>query len=160
MIKKGLLTSCILTGMFLGANANAQDCSAEVEEASRAAVALFPFGAPIAELLHEEYAQHNPAFIKRAREAGMTDYDYAVQVFGNMAAGRGAGNGGPPGGMPAGPEPIVMVDCDLVTTIRGMPVQDPNEAEGVMYIRWGFDTFRVQDGRLIEHWDAATIQPE
>lgn len=46
--------------MFLGANANAQDCSAEVEEASPAAVALFPFGAPIAELLHEKYASSGP----------------------------------------------------------------------------------------------------
>lgn len=44
--------------------------------------------------------------------------------------------------------------------MKSMPVQDPNEAEGLMYIHWNFDTFRVQDGRLIELWDAATIQPE
>ena len=89
--------------------------------------------------------------MKRAQAAGMSDYDYAVSVFGNMAprGGPRAGRGAPPGGraMPPGsmaaPESIVMVDCDLVTTIRGRAVQDPNEAEGVMYIEWGFDTFRV-----------------
>ena len=153
---------CLVSGMLAGtASAQGQGCTAEVEQRNMEIVAQFPS----ADVVSEGYIQHNPAFKKRAAEAGMTDYAYMMSVFGgNRGGGGGRGDGGAGGrgagaAVPQGTS-ITMVDCDMVTTIRSRFVQDPNEADGVLYEQWGFDTFRVEDGLIVEHWDAASIQPE
>ena len=45
----------------------------------------------------------------------------------------------------------------MVTVVHKNYVQDPTEAAGVYYARYSFDTFRVRDGKLVEHWDGARI---
>jgi len=161
MSKTIAIAFCMALGFAGTAFAQAQGCSAEEEQRNMEIVAQFPS----TDVVSESYMQHNPAFKKRAEAAGMTDYAYMLSVFGGNRGGGGGNRGGGGGGRGAGANVpqgtrITMVDCDMVTTIRSRFVQDPNEPEGTLYEQWGFDTFRVENGMIVEHWDSATIQPE
>ena len=37
--------------------------------------------------------------------------------------------------------------------------QDPTAEAGKFYEVFTFDTFRVRNGKLVEHWDGAVINP-
>ena len=52
------------------------------------------------------------------------------------------------------PPAIVQVDGDLVTWIFKREGKDSKD--GSAYDSYWFDTYRVHDGKVIEHWDAAT----
>lgn len=70
---------------------------------------------------------------------------------------------GPPGATSALPEfiraghadmldPVFAVaENDLVTTCHYLPQPDPREP-GTSYEYYSFDTYRVRDGRIVEHW--------
>ena len=111
------------------------------------------------------YKQHNPAFIKGGHEAGLSDYDYFKQRFGGAgAAGRqggGAGRGNATGPVPpqGNPYEIVMAECDFVTVIHKNYRQDPTAQPGTWFEAFTFDTFRIRNGKLVEHWDSAVINP-
>jgi predicted SnoaL-like aldol condensation-catalyzing enzyme len=123
-------------------------------------------GADRVALADPTYKQHNPAFVKGAREAMMNDYDYFKSRFGGPpaarqgGAGAGARQGGPATPPPAGnPTDIVVAECDLVTVVHKNFVPDPT-APGQYYARYTFDTFRVgPSGKFTEHWDGAVINP-
>ena len=51
-------------------------------------------------------------------------------------------------------EVVTTVDGDLVTIIRSTRVPEPGN-ESQTYEAFNFDTFRVRDGMIVEHWDAA-----
>jgi predicted SnoaL-like aldol condensation-catalyzing enzyme len=137
----------------------------QLEEVRQAGIAFTRSqGAARVALADPTYKQHNPAFVKGGREAGLSDYEYFKQRFGGPpaarqggAGGRGAAAGPPP---PAGnPTEIVMAECDLVTVIHKNFRQDPTAAPGTFYEVFTFDTFRVKNGKLVEHWDGAVINP-
>jgi predicted SnoaL-like aldol condensation-catalyzing enzyme len=50
----------------------------------------------------------------------------------------------------------VMADGDMVTIIHQRYRPDPQH-KGKFYQVFSFDTYRVQNGLLAEHWDDATI---
>ena len=52
-----------------------------------------------------------------------------------------------------------MAECDLVTVIHRNNRQDPTAPPGTFYEAFTFDTFRVRNGKLVEHWDGAVINP-
>jgi predicted SnoaL-like aldol condensation-catalyzing enzyme len=52
-----------------------------------------------------------------------------------------------------------MAECDLVTIIHKNYRQDPTAPAGTFYEVFTFDTFRVRNGKLTEHWDGAVINP-
>ena len=52
-----------------------------------------------------------------------------------------------------------MAECDLVTIIHKNFRQDPTAPAGTFYEVFTFDTFRVRNGKLVEHWDGAVINP-
>ena len=134
-----------------------------LEQVRQAGIAFtFSQGAERVALADPTYKQHNPAFVKGAREAGMNDYDYFKSRFGGPPAAR---QGGPaaapatPPPPPGNPTEIVMAECDLVTIIHKNFRQDPTAAPGTFYEVFTFDTFRVRNGKLVEHWDGAVINP-
>jgi predicted SnoaL-like aldol condensation-catalyzing enzyme len=137
---------------------------AELEENRKVALAFFAPNADRVALADPSYKQHNPAFVKGAREAGMNDYDYFKARFGGPAAARG---GGPrAGGAPAGPQPpaaapyeFAVAQCDTVFILRKQFRQDPTLPAGNFYEAYSFDAFRVRNGKLVEHWDMAVINP-
>jgi hypothetical protein len=95
----------------------------------------------------------------------MSDFDYFRSRFGGPpAAGRQGGGGGARQGGPAGPQPpaaqpfeFAIAQCDIVFALRKQYVQDPTLPPGNFYEAFSFDAFRVQRGKLVEHWDMAQI---
>ena len=138
--------------------------SAQLEANKKVAMAFFAPGADRVALADPSYKQHNPAFIKGGREAGVTDFEYFKSRFGGPP--QPAPAGGPGRGPAAGPQPppgnpleIVTAECDLVTIIHKNYRQDPTASAGTWYEVFTFDVFRVRNGKLVEHWDGAVINP-
>ena len=50
----------------------------------------------------------------------------------------------------------MIAECDLVMVLREVQAPDPQHA-GKTYTAYGFEMFRVKDGKLYEHWDDARI---
>jgi len=112
-------------------------------------------------LADPSYKQHNPAFKKRAEDNKVSDYEEFKAAFANPA-GRGGGGRGPNAGPipPAGnPFEVVTAECDIVSVIHKNYRQDPTAESGKFYEVFTFDTFRVRNGKLVEHWDGAVINP-
>jgi predicted SnoaL-like aldol condensation-catalyzing enzyme len=169
------IVSVVLVGLFVSTTAPGQQapkvafpaagCTAtpaQLEANKKAAMAFFRPGITAAEratLIDQAYIQHNPAFKKFADENKISYYEGFKQMMGR---GGGAGRGGaatgpqPPQGNPL---EIVTAECDLVTIIHKNYRQDPTAAPGTWYEVFTFDVFRVQNGKLIEHWDGAVINP-
>jgi len=132
-------------------------------------MAFFAPNADRVALADPTYKQHNPAFVKGGKEAGLSDFEYFKSRFGGPRQGGPGGNAAGRGQAPAaatGPQPpagnpleIVMAECDLVTVIHRNNRQDPTAAPGTFYEVFTFDTFRVRNGKLVEHWDGAVINP-
>jgi predicted SnoaL-like aldol condensation-catalyzing enzyme len=137
--------------------------TAELEANKKVAVEFFRPGVDRVALADPTYKQHNPAFVKGGREAGLSDFDYFKSRFGGPPR---QGGPGPGAGQAAGPHPpagnpleVVMAECDVVTVIHKNFRQDPTAAPGTWYEVFTFDTFRVRNGKLVEHWDGAVINP-
>jgi len=114
-------------------------------------------------LADPSYIQHNPVQHKRAQDENISDFESFKKTFLAAAARGGAGGGG---AAPAGPQPpagnrteIVMAQCDIVTVIHKIYRQDPTADPGKFYEAFTFDTYRVKDGKVVEHWDDAVINP-
>jgi predicted SnoaL-like aldol condensation-catalyzing enzyme len=115
-------------------------------------------------LADPNYKQHNPAFKKRAEDNKVSDYEEFKNTF--LAQAAGGGGGGPGQASATGPQPppgnpveVVTAECDIVTAIHKGYRQDPTAEPGKFYEVFTFDTFRVKDGKLVEHWDGAVINP-
>jgi predicted SnoaL-like aldol condensation-catalyzing enzyme len=113
-------------------------------------------------LADPSYKQHNPAFKKRAEDNKVSDYEEFKSTF-LAQAGR---QGGPGRGPAVGPTPpqgnpfeVVTAECDIVSVIHKNYRQDPTAEPGKFYEVFTFDTFRVRNGKLVEHWDGAVINP-
>ena len=142
-----------------GTPAAAQD----LEENKRIASEFFRPGITAEErleLLHDDYIQHNPAFKKFADDNNLTYKEGFEQMFAQFA-GRGRGRGGQQGPQPPVGNNLYMVlaEGDLVFIMRQQFAQDPTEEPGTFYERFAWDTFRIRDGKLYEHWDGAVINP-
>jgi len=120
-------------------------------------------------LADSTYKQHNPAFKKRAEDNKVSDYEEFKNSFSSaaLAARQGGAGGRGPGapGANAAPQPppgnpfeIVTAECDLVTVIHKNNRPDPT-APGKFFEAFTFDTFRIRNGKLVEHWDTAVINP-
>jgi predicted SnoaL-like aldol condensation-catalyzing enzyme len=136
---------------------------AQLEANKKVALAFFTPGQDRVALADPTYKQHNPAFKKRAEENKVSDYEEFKAAF---APRPGGGPGGPGAAPAAGPRPpqgnqleIVTAECDLVTIVHKNYRQDPTAQPGKFYEVFTFDTFRVTNGKLTEHWDGAVINP-
>ena len=169
----GLAAGVILTGAAAVAQAQVMfpqaGCKAtpaELEANKKVAMEFFRpgiSGPDRVALADPTYKQHNPAFVKGGREAGLGDYDYFKSRFGGppRQGGPGPGRGQADGPQPPAGNPIeiVMAECDVVSIIHKNFRQDPTAAPGTWYEVFTFDTFRVRNGKLVEHWDGAVINP-
>lgn len=113
-------------------------------------------GAARVALASPSYEQHNPVFKKRAEAAHETDYQEFRRFFLNTHPRAPQSGPHPPRGNPF---EIVVAECDLVTIVHKVYLQDPTAPPGTFYASYRFDTFRVTNGKLTEHWDGALIRP-
>jgi predicted SnoaL-like aldol condensation-catalyzing enzyme len=121
-------------------------------------------GTERAAMLAPDYVQHNPVFKKVAKERGLTDAQAFPIALAQLV---GGGGGGPPGGAAGAPPPprppqgnpfaAVFTDCDTTTILHQVWLQEPGAAPGTWYEAYTFDTFRVRNGKFVEHWDAAQL---
>ncbi len=140
--------------------------AAQLEANKKVAMAFFTTrGADRVALADPSYKQHNPEFKKRAEENKVSDYEEFKSAFLTPpAANGGPGQGRRPGlnggAMPGPPNffEVVTAECDIVTLIHKMYRPDPT-TEGKFYEFFTFDSFRVKDGKLTEHWDGSMIAP-
>jgi predicted SnoaL-like aldol condensation-catalyzing enzyme len=154
-------------GQIVAPQAGCKATPAELEANKKVAMAFFAPNADRVALADPSYKQHNPAFVKGGKEAKLSDYEYFKSRFGGpRQGGPGGGAGGGQAPAAAGPQPpagnpleIVMAECDLVTIIHRNNRQDPTAPAGTFYEVFTFDTFRVRNGKLVEHWDGAVINP-
>lgn len=106
-------------------------------------------------LLDVSYKQHNPVFMQRAQQDHLSDYEEARNAF--LAQAKG-----PIVGLGLGPTPpgnrfeIVTAECDIVTIVHSGFRHDPT-GQNAFYEAFTFDTFRVRGGKLVEHWDGASV---
>ena len=146
----------------------ADGCSstpAQIAENKRVASEFFRPGISGSErlaLLDATYVQHSPVFKQYAADNGLSDYE-AFRALVVDRAGRGDGSGA--GGTAAQPQTpvgnpleVVIARCDVVTIIHKIYRQDPTAAPGTFYETFTWDAFRMRDGKLVEHWDGATLQ--
>jgi len=55
-------------------------------------------------------------------------------------------------------KPMFVAEGDFVVMVQPIKRPDP-QRPGESYTLWWFDMWRVEDGRLAEHWDAAEKWP-
>ena len=116
------------------------------------------FSAPIQDrtkLLTPDYIQHNPRFLKMndiTHSAGAEAWLKAVQ-----AAGRHADKLVDPDFKPPISLVLTMAEGDLVTAIFKAIVPDPDNPSKT-YERFLFETVRIRDGKLAEHWDGVFLE--
>jgi predicted SnoaL-like aldol condensation-catalyzing enzyme len=155
-----------VAGTVMHPDAGCKATPTQLETNKKVAMAFFTPGADRVALADPSYKQHNPAFVKGGRDAGMTDFEYFKSRFGGPP--QAARGGGPGRGQASGPQPpagnpleIVMAECDLVTIVHKNYRQDPTAPPGTgpWYEVFTFDVFRVRNGKLVEHWDGAVINP-
>jgi predicted SnoaL-like aldol condensation-catalyzing enzyme len=136
--------------------------SAQLEANRKVAMEFFRAqGADRVALADPSYKQHNPAFKKRAEDNKVSDYEEFKAAFANPA-GRGGAGRGPNAGPtppPGNPYEVVTAECDIVSVIHKNYRQDPTAEPGKFYEVFTFDTFRIRNGKLVEHWDGAVINP-
>lgn len=116
-------------------------------------------------LIDPTYAQDNPLFVKSAAENHLCAGEGIKQTLSQIAArsrpGGASGRNSPaePGGAPP-PQiqvAIVMAECELVTVIHKITIEDPTGGPRTTYEAFSFDTFRVRNGKLVGHWDDDVI---
>jgi predicted SnoaL-like aldol condensation-catalyzing enzyme len=111
-------------------------------------------------LLHDEYIQHNPVFKKAADEAGVNyKQGFKDMMTRNMANPPPAPDPKVPAPPQGNPLYQVLAEGDLVFIMRQQFRQDPTKEPGNFYEAFAWDTFRIKDGKLYEHWDGAVINP-
>lgn len=157
-----LLGGCSKGGVPPATTTVVPDIAAQ-EEANKA-VALEFFREGITaderyELMHPDYIQHNPVFKKFGeinQTTGREEFKLLLEMRERFPV------------PPAAPDPnrppnetryLVMADGDLVTVMQRRYQPDPLKA-GEYYESFWFDTWRIKEGKLYEHWDAATIDPD
>ncbi len=137
--------------------------SAQLEANRKVAMEFFrTTGEARVALADPSYKQHNPAFKKRAEDNKVTDYEEFKSAFVAQAGRQGGPGRGPASGPtppPGNPLEVVTAECDIVSVIHKNYRQDPTAEPGKFYEVFTFDTFRVRNGKLVEHWDGAVINP-
>lgn len=108
-------------------------------------------GAAKAALISPAYVQHNPVALKAQEASGQSGHDFFVGGLLRQtpeAAARQA----------EGRELVMLIaDCDLVVGVNKRVRPDPQTA-GRTFELFTFDTFRVKNGQLTEHWSGGAIE--
>jgi len=104
--------------------------------------------------LADDYIQHNPRLRRIDEITGASGRESWLQGF--LEAERRGIRLVDLNGIQLRNPIIIMAECDLVTAIYRGIVDDPDNP-GRTYEAFAFETVRVRDGKLAEHWDQVTL---
>jgi predicted SnoaL-like aldol condensation-catalyzing enzyme len=142
-----------------GATSAGPVCSAKQIEENRALAGVFDLSADpnvAYEKMASDYIQHNPIALRMGEINGVTGRD----EFKLLLDLKDKGLGGPPPHLPGQPPEdthyYVMANCDHVFLLRKSYLPDPQH-RGQFYEVFDFDLWRIENGKLAEHWDGARI---
>jgi predicted SnoaL-like aldol condensation-catalyzing enzyme len=137
--------------------------SGQEDAIKKLAAGFYKPGASLEERLSyvsPDFIQHSPMV---ARYMELNNIKSGRDAFKSIENTRDRLNAGTAPPAAQGPKPPegnvlykVMVDGDLVTVIHERYRPDPG-AKGKFYPIYQYDTFRVQNGKLAEHWDGAVL---
>jgi predicted SnoaL-like aldol condensation-catalyzing enzyme len=104
----------------------------------------------------DDYVQHNPRLLKMDEITGASGRQSWIQGF--EEAERQDIRIVDLGGIPLRDPVIVMAEGDLVTAIYRGEMTDPDDSNRA-YEGFAFETVRIRDGKMSEHWDQVTLEP-
>lgn len=140
--------------------ATLRECSAEQEQRNAAivtAAASARPGAPggLDSIISPQYVQHNPEIVRFAEVNGMTTAQ-AMQALGKLGPQLRGMTRRPMMPVPGRPADNlaykVIAQCDTVVAVGQHWHEVPGEA-GKYYATYFFNMWRMEDGKLVEHWD-------
>ena len=133
---------------------------AELEANKRILLDFFSFDGPrdvrAERFMTEDYVQHNPRMLRMDEITGASGRQAWIEGF-EVAQRRGI-RIVELGGIPLRDPVIVMAEGDLVTAIYRGEMTDPDDPART-YEAFAFETVRIRDGRMAEHWDQVTLAP-
>lgn len=146
------------------ASAQTQPTAAQLEANKKVVMEFYRPGITPDEryaLIHKDYVQHNATYVKYAKDHNVSGNEAFRQIRLAQAQALAAGRATPPGApAPGAPQGntfhILYAEGDLVVRIAQRWPADPTRP-GQFYETFFWDTFRVRNGKLVEHWDGATL---
>ncbi len=106
-------------------------------------------------LISPGYIQHNVRFKKYGEAHGLNDHDAFVAMLRSSQVGvqpvRPAGEPSPP---PGDLYALVIVQCNFVVVTHKSYRHDPGDSPEAWSEVFTSDIFRVEAGKLAEHWDS------
>jgi predicted SnoaL-like aldol condensation-catalyzing enzyme len=154
--KKMRSLATVVLGLVVAMPVIAQQSPEEAArlEANKQLVLKF-FATPVGEerrkMLTDDYIQHNPRFVELTGMHGSQAWLDAL----NMARGKIRVTD-PDFNLRSTPV-ILMAEGDLVTAIYKAVLPNPDDPSKT-YEAFNFETLRIRDGKLAEHWDALKLE--
>jgi predicted SnoaL-like aldol condensation-catalyzing enzyme len=108
------------------------------------------------EIMDKDYVQHNPEFRRFGEINHLHGREEFLALMPMMMGADGPFAPPPPDAPKGNPLYKVLADCDMVVVLQQRYLPDP-QYKGKYYEAFWFDAWRVKDGKLLEHWDAAEI---
>jgi predicted SnoaL-like aldol condensation-catalyzing enzyme len=147
----------VILGMLVSLSSQAQQSSAEaarLEANKQLLMKFFALGGDLEarrKMLTDDYIQHNPRLGELTGPIGPQAWFDAL----NMARGRIRVTD--PDFNLRSPTVILMAEGDLVTAIYKAVLPNPDDPSKT-YEAFNFETVRIRDGKLSEHWDALKLE--
>jgi len=146
------ITYAAETAASTAAANTAEKCSPELEARNKEIVAKLTLDpAELQKLLSPEYVQHNPDIVRFAELNGL-DYYSATKMMGNFIRDGRKLDARPANQPPPNMLYKLIAECDTVVAISQIWKPRPDDATK-FYAFYFFNTWRLKDGKLIEHWD-------
>lgn len=147
------LCALLLLLVVLPAVAQTPDEAARLEANKQLLLTFFALGGDLEArkaMLADDYIQHNPRFVAMTGAIGSDAWIKAIQT----AQGRVLLTD-PVFNLRGNPV-VLMAEGDLVTAIFKTVLPDPDDPSRT-YEAFNFETVRIRDGKLAEHWDALKL---
>lgn len=154
-----VLAAGVAHGQAAAASAGLAGCSASQIEANKALAGLFDLKADpkvAYEKMDPGYIQHNPVARRIGDVNGVNGRDEFKLLLDLKDKGLGGRPPEAPGQPPEDTHHYVMANCDHVFLLKKSYLPDPQH-QGQFYEVFDFDLWRVENGKLVEHWDGARI---
>jgi len=106
-----------------------------------------------ARFMTDDYVQHNPRFLRMDQFTNAHGRDAWVSA---QAEGTRRGIRLTEAGIPLRQPALIVSEGDAVIAIYKGALPDPDDPSKT-YDAFGFEAFRVRDGKFIEHWDQVRL---